>query len=62
MAHTTSDKEEQVRELFQARFTIDEILERTGLTIDSVVRVINAPRVRRNQLAPGSAGADSNQL
>ena len=55
--HTTPDQEQQVRELFLARFTIDEILERTGLTIDSVVRAVNAPRFGRKQLAGANADA-----
>lgn len=38
------DKELQLRELFRARFSINEIVERTGLTVDAVVKVINAPR------------------
>ena len=42
-------EDQRVKELFDARFTINEILERTGLTIDRIVKAINAPRVRKDQ-------------
>jgi hypothetical protein len=43
-------EDQRVRELFyDARFTVNEILERTGLTIDRIVKAINAPRVRNVQ-------------
>ena len=42
-------EDQRVKELFDARFTVNEILERTGLTIDRIVRAINAPRVRKVQ-------------
>ena len=45
-------EDQRVRELFyDARFTVNEILERTGLTIDRIVRAINAPRVPKG--SPG---------
>ena len=44
-------EDRKVRELFDARFTVNEILERTGLTIDRIVRAINAPRVPKG--SPG---------
>jgi len=45
-----TDEQQRVRELFEAHFTIGEIVERTSLEIQTVVRFINAPRVvkRRN--------------
>jgi hypothetical protein len=42
-------EDQRIKELFDARFTVNEILERTGLTIDRIVRAINAPRVRKAQ-------------
>ena len=43
-------EDQRVRELFyDARFTVNEILERTGLTIDRIVRAVNGPRVRKGQ-------------
>jgi hypothetical protein len=43
-------EDQRVRELFyDARFTVNEILDRTGLTIDRIVKAINAPRVRKDQ-------------
>lgn len=42
-------EDQRVKELFDARFTVNEILERTGLTIDRIVKAINAPRVRKVQ-------------
>jgi hypothetical protein len=44
-------EDQRVRELFDARFTVNEILERTGLTIDRIVKAINAPRVPKG--SPG---------
>ncbi len=39
-------EDQRVRELFyDARFTVNEILERTGLTIDRIVWAISVPRV-----------------
>ena len=45
-----TDEQQRVRELFDANFTISEIVERTSLEIQTVVRFINAPRniKRRN--------------
>jgi hypothetical protein len=52
---------QRVKELFDARFTVNEILERTGLTIDRIVKAINAPRVRKVQDAQCNArDADPN--
>ena len=43
-----SDAQQKVRELFDAHFTINEIVERTALEMQTVVRLLNAPRpVRR---------------
>jgi len=39
-----SDAQQRVRELFDAHFTIGEIVERTALEIQTVVRLLNAPR------------------
>jgi len=39
-----SDAQRKVRELFDAHFTIGEIVERTALEIQTVVRLLNAPR------------------
>jgi hypothetical protein len=44
-------EDKRVNNLFDARFTINEILERTGLTIDRIVKAINAPRVPKAHLA-----------
>jgi DNA invertase Pin-like site-specific DNA recombinase len=45
-----NDAQQKVRELFDAHFTVSEIVERTSLEIQTVVRFINAPRIvkRRN--------------
>jgi DNA invertase Pin-like site-specific DNA recombinase len=45
-----TDAQQKVRELFDAHFTVSEIVERTSLEIQTVVRFINAPRMvkRRN--------------
>jgi DNA invertase Pin-like site-specific DNA recombinase len=40
-----NDAQRKVRELFDAHFTISEIVERTALEIQTVVRLLNAPRV-----------------
>ena len=43
-------EDQRVRELFyDARFTVNEILERTGLAMDRIVRAISGPRVRKGQ-------------
>ena len=44
-------EDQRVKELFDARFTVNEILERTGLTIDRIVKAITAPRVPKG--SPG---------
>jgi hypothetical protein len=49
----TMDQEQRVRELFQTRLTIPEILEHTGLPLDFVIKVINAPRLRKTHTAGG---------
>jgi len=47
-----NDPQQRVRELFDAHFTVSEIVEQTSLEIQTVVRFINAPRViRRNNAA-----------
>ncbi len=40
-----TDAQQKVRELFDAHFTVSEIVERTSLEIETVVRFINAPRM-----------------
>jgi len=47
----TLDQEQRVRELFQTRLTIPEILEHTGLPLAFVIRVLNAPRSRKTHSA-----------
>jgi hypothetical protein len=51
----TLDQEQRVRELFQTRLTIPEILEHTGLPLDFVIRVLNAPRLRKTHSASEGA-------
>ena len=47
-----TDAQQKVRELFDAHFTISEIVERTSLEIQTVVSFINAPRtVKRRDSA-----------
>jgi DNA invertase Pin-like site-specific DNA recombinase len=58
-----SDAQQRVRELFDAHFTVKEIVERTALEIQTVVRLLNAPRpVKRRPLPPELAGAQSPRL
>lgn len=49
------DEQQKVRELFDAHFTVSEIVERTSLQIQTVVGFINAPRTvkRRNAACEG---------
>ncbi len=47
-----SDAQQKVRELFDAHFTISEIVERTALEIQTVVRLLNAPRAVKRRPAP----------
>lgn len=51
-----TDAQQKVRELFDAHFTVSEIVERTSLEIETVVRFINAPRMvkRRDAAHEGS--------
>ena len=43
------DQEQRLRELFDAHCTITEIIERTGLPLDTIVKVLNAPRVPKQR-------------
>ena len=47
-----SDAQQRVRELFDAHFTIGEIVERTALEIQTVVRLLNAPRAIKRRSGP----------
>jgi hypothetical protein len=47
MMATTLEQERRLRDLFNAHYTISELVERTGLPIDVVLRVLNAPRVQK---------------
>jgi DNA invertase Pin-like site-specific DNA recombinase len=47
-----SDAQQRVRELFDAHFTISEIVERTALEIQTVVRLLNAPRAAKQRPHP----------
>jgi DNA invertase Pin-like site-specific DNA recombinase len=47
-----SDAQQKVRELFDAHFTISEIVERTALEIQTVVRLLNAPRPVKQRPRP----------
>ena len=47
-----SDAQNRVRELFDAHFTISEIVERTALEIQTVVRLLNAPRAVKRRPHP----------
>ena len=56
-----TDEQQKVRELFDAHFTVSEIVERTSLEIQTVVRFINAPRiVKRRDVARERPLAESN--
>lgn len=46
-----SDAQQKVRELFDAHFTINEIVEQTALEIQTVVRMLNAPRPVKRRTA-----------
>ena len=45
------NQERRVRELFDAHYTITELIERTGLPLDTIVKVLNAPRVPKRRAA-----------
>jgi len=45
-------QERRVRELFDAHYTVTELIERTGLPLDTIVKVLNAPRVPKRRAAP----------
>ena len=47
----SSDQERRLRELFDAHYTITELSERTGLSLDTIVKVLNAPRVPKQRAA-----------
>ncbi len=47
-----SDAQQKVRELFDAHFTISEIVERTALEMQTVVRFLNAPRPVKRRSGP----------
>ena len=47
-----SDAQQRVRELFDAHFTIGEIVERTALELQTVVRLLNAPRAVKRRPRP----------
>lgn len=47
-----SDAQQKVRELFDAHFTISEIVERTALEMQTVVRLLNAPRPVKPRSGP----------
>jgi hypothetical protein len=47
-----SDAQQRVRELFDAHFTISEIVERTALEMQTVVRLLNAPRLVKRRSGP----------
>jgi hypothetical protein len=52
-------EDQRVRELFyDTRFTVNEILERTGLTIDRIVRAISGPRVPKGSFSMSDKIAD----
>ena len=56
----SSDQERRLRELFDAHYTITELSERTGLSLDTIVKVLNAPRVPK-QRAADSQRAETQQ-
>jgi sulfur carrier protein ThiS len=45
------DQERQLRELFDAHYTITELIERTGLSLNTIVKALNAPRVPKQRAA-----------
>ena len=45
------EQERRLRELFDAHYTITELSERTGLSLDAIIKVLNAPRVPRQRAA-----------
>ena len=47
-----NDAQQRVRELFDAHFTINEIVERTALELQTVVRLLNAPRAIKRRPRP----------
>lgn len=47
-----SDAQQRVRELFDAHLTISEIVERTALDMQTVVRLLNAPRLVKRRSGP----------
>jgi len=47
----SSDQERRLRELFDAHYTISELTERTGLPLDTIVKVLNAPRIQKRRAA-----------
>jgi hypothetical protein len=53
MMGASLEQERRLRDLFDAHYPIAELIEKTGLPIDTIVKVLNAPRVSK-QRAPAS--------
>jgi hypothetical protein len=52
MMTTSLEEEQRIRELFDAHYTITELSERTGLSLDTIVKVLNAPRLPKQRAEP----------
>jgi DNA invertase Pin-like site-specific DNA recombinase len=59
---TPIDQERRLRELFDAHYTIAEISERTGLSLDTIVKVLNAPRVPKQRAADSRRAEPQHEL
>ena len=55
-AKTYSSKEEEVRDLFMQHTPVSEIVEKTGLTTNDIIRVINAPSPKKAKTAADISG------
>ena len=55
---TSLEQERRLRDLFYAHYTFAELIERTGLPIDTILKVLNAPRYHQEPpTLPASSSA-----
>jgi hypothetical protein len=54
---TSLEQERRLRDLFYAHYTFAELIERTGLPIDTILKVLNAPRHQEAPTLPASSSA-----
>jgi hypothetical protein len=56
------DQERRVRELFDAHYTVTELSERTGLSLDSIIKILNAPRVPKQRAVDSRRAEPQHEL